>query len=526
VRRRRFIGLAAVGGGLVSAAVAAPALVGLTRKAGRPIAGGFVDDGGAAGPRIRDGAAAPAPGETRRVPVVIVGGGMAGRSAAGERDRRGMRDFAVLELERVAGGNARWGENEVSAYPWAAHYVPVPDAGSTLVRELFEELGVLKDGVWDERHLCFSPQERLFMYGQWHAGLEPEFALDAAGRAEFRRFDELIAERRASGEFTIPSSRGLRRDSPLDRQTFAAWLREQRLTSPALRWYADYGCRDDYGSLAADTSAWAGIHYFASRAHDEQGPLTWPEGNGWILRRLLAKLGGYVTTGAPAYRVERAGRQWRVLTPGVAYLADAVIFAAPTFLAPYLVPDLAARRPSFTYSPWLTANLTLDRRPSERGDGAPASWDNVLYDSPALGYVAATHQSLRTQEERTVWTYYWSLSEHAPADARRLLQSRSWGAWAETILVDLERAHPDVRECVSRVDVMRMGHAMVRPTPGFLSAPERVRPELLPRLYLAHSDVSGLSLFEEAQDRGVHAARLAMAALGHTGAAELASSGA
>ena len=46
------------------------------------------------------------------------------------------------------------------AYPWAAHYVPVPDASATLVRELFEELGVLKDGEWDERRLCFSPQER------------------------------------------------------------------------------------------------------------------------------------------------------------------------------------------------------------------------------------------------------------------------------------------------------------------------------------------------------------------------------
>src|SRR5262249_51358958 len=39
--------------------------------------------------------------------------------------------------------------------------------------------------------------------------------------------------------------------------------------------YIEYACRDDYGALAAQTSAWAGIHYFASRVHDEQGPLTW-----------------------------------------------------------------------------------------------------------------------------------------------------------------------------------------------------------------------------------------------------------
>ena len=27
--------------------------------------------------------------------------------------------------------------------------------------------------------------------------------------------------------------------------------------------------------------------------------------------------------------------------------------------------------------------------------------------------------------------------------------------------------HPDIRACVSHIDIMRMGHAMVRPAPGF-----------------------------------------------------------
>ena len=52
----------------------------------------------------------------------------------------------------------------------------------------------------------------------------------------------------------------------------------------------NYCCRDDYGAMAADTSAWAGVHYFASRAPEEKGPLTWPEGNGWITR-LLQRVG-------------------------------------------------------------------------------------------------------------------------------------------------------------------------------------------------------------------------------------------
>ena len=40
--------------------------------------------------------------------------------------KRGFRDFVLLEMEPQAGGNSRWGENEIPRIPWAAHYVPVP----------------------------------------------------------------------------------------------------------------------------------------------------------------------------------------------------------------------------------------------------------------------------------------------------------------------------------------------------------------------------------------------------------------
>jgi phytoene dehydrogenase-like protein len=497
--RREFIG------GLV----AAPALVGLTRKSPRAIAGGFVEDGMMLGHALRDGATAPprAAGR-RRVNVAIVGGGIAGLSAAWELDRRGVRDFVVLELLTRAGGNARSGANDVSAYPWAAHYVPVPGSRATLVRELFEELGVLRDGVWDERSLCFSPQERLFMYGEWHAGLEPEFAMTASDRADFRRFADVIAAQRATGQFTIPSALGVRRDSPLDTMSMHAWLTEQGFTSPRLRWYVDYACRDDFGASARASSAWAGIHYFAAREPDEQGPLTWPAGNGWIVERLLAKLASYVRTSAPVTRVHREGPRWRLTAPDTEYEADAVIWAAPAFVAPYVVDELRGHRVDFVYSPWLTANLTLERWPAERG--FPPAWDNVIYDSPGLGYVVATHQSLRTVEERTVWTYYHAFAELSPEDARRELMKRDWAHWRDRILDDLARAHPDIRDCVSRIDILRLGHAMIRPSVGFLTVPDRARPKPLPRFFHAHSDMSGLSLFEEAQYHGVMAAREAL----------------
>ncbi|HET8548126.1 MAG TPA: FAD/NAD(P)-binding protein, partial [Bryobacteraceae bacterium] len=160
----------------------AAALIGLTRKSERRIAGGFANDGLASGHAVRDGLMRPRAVETIRVPVVIVGGGIAGLSAGWRLDKRGFGDFVLLELHDRPGGNARWGENSVTAFPWAAHYVPVPNRESTLMRELLAELGVLHDGKPEERYLCHSPQERLYLHGRWQEGLEPEIAATARDR--------------------------------------------------------------------------------------------------------------------------------------------------------------------------------------------------------------------------------------------------------------------------------------------------------------------------------------------------------
>jgi len=68
---------------------------------------------------------------------------------------------------------------------------------------------------------------------------------------------------------------------------------------------------------------------------------------------------------------------------------------------------------------------------------------------------------------------------------------------------------------VTRIDIFRNGHAMVRPIPGFLTNPERKSWQTgRERFFYASADVSGFSIFEEAQYRGVEAARRALAVIG------------
>jgi hypothetical protein len=169
----------------------------------------------------------------------------------------------------------------------------------------------------------------------------------------------------------------------------------------------------------------------------------------------------------------------------------------------------------FEYSPWLTANLTLDRLPREKR--SEMAWDNVIYQSESLGYVTATHQRLETFRDKTVWTYYWALAKGSPAQNRRNLLARDWNFWKEAILNDLAKAHSDIRECVRTINIMRLGHAMIRPSAGFQFSPQRRfwAEHSRDRLFFANSDLSGISIFEEAQYRGVIAARRAMKALGY-----------
>jgi predicted NAD/FAD-dependent oxidoreductase len=487
-----------------------------------------VPDGVLAGPdvarahRLRAGDFPPATTQ-RRARVVIVGGGVAGLSAAWQLQRDGVNDFLLLETEPEVGGNARAGESPVTRYPWGAHYLPLPTREATDLIALLRDLGVVTglapDGVprYDERHLVAQPRERLFYLGLWQPGHEPR--APASARAQYERFHARMAAfkslRGADGRpaFATPTMFSSRDPQlrALDRISMAQWLDREGFTDPRLRWYVEYACRDDYGSLLHETSAWAGVHYFAGRQtfgrYEEDTVLTWPEGNAFLVRALAARCAAQTECGWLVHRVAANGHHVTVHAfngkEGVAIEAERVILAVPWFVRARLLGEPA---PAVDYAPWLVANLHVEALPG--GHGVGPCWDNLLHDSPSVGYVVATHQQLVQAVTRSVLTYYWPLTSTAPAEGRRLLLERSREEWCERVLADLERAHPDIRALTTRLDVWRWGHGMIKPRPGLLfsdalAAARRPRG----RVHFAHSDLSGLSLFEEAHAWGVRAAR-------------------
>jgi len=492
------------------------------------------------GHRVRDGVLISIASDAwTDVPVVIVGGGVAGLSAARRLSQSNFHDFVLIELEKAPGGTSRSGSNQNISFPWGAHYIPAPMKENRELVALLNEMGVLegtdKDGepVVREEFLCRDPEERVFYKGRWYEGLYLHAGESAEERAQFQKFNaemsRWVAWRDGKGRraFTLPVSACS--DDPevitLDQISMGQWLNERGFNSARLHWWVDYACRDDYGMTLDQTSAWAGLFYFCSRVNkpdfESQPLITWPEGNGHLANHLYDTAKTKVQLGRAAIEVipvEKDGRaRLDVITLDQdgrnphGFRAQKVIFAAPKFIGRHVIRPYRENPPphlsEFQFGAWMVANLTLRDRPKQTLQrDFPLAWDNVLYESPSLGYVVATHQRGRDYGP-TVFTYYYPLCDKDARLARTRLLEMDWHACAEVTLSDLSRAHPDIRELVERLDVMRWGHAMIRPRTGFMWGSAR-RDGSTPfrSIHFAHSELSGVALFEEAFDVGIRAA--------------------
>jgi monoamine oxidase len=259
-------------------------------------------------------------------------------------------------------------------------------------------------------------------------------------------------------------------------------------------------------------SAWAGLHYFAARhgfhppdageGGERDALLTWPEGNGFLSRALAAPLADRFRGGRVVLRIaeQRHGVEvdtWDVRAQRVErWQARQCIVALPAFVANRVIenpPDAVRSLARMTrHAPWVVANLHL-REPPWASAGVPLAWDNVIHGSDSsLGYVVATHQDLNPAPGPTVLTWYCAPGENARGD---VLQ-RPWTHWRDRAVQELSVPHRDLARHLTRVEVMRYGHAMPIPVPGVLSRMPAA--PVTGRLRFAHSDWAGYSIFEEA----------------------------
>lgn len=470
--------------------------------------------------------------------VLILGGGISGLSAAMHLKSYGINNVLLLELENTVGGNAVSGGNEYSKYPYGAHYIPIPNNELIEYMAFLEQANVItgyKNGlpVYNELYLCHAPEYRLYINGKWQDGIVPDFGIQPEDQQQITSFFKIVAKyRREKGHdgkdaFSIPvdTSSQDAQYVQLDSITFKEWLNNHKLSSQPLLWYLNYCTLDDFGTSIDSISAWAGIHYFACRkgkasnAHYED-VLTWEEGNGFLVAHLIAQINATIRTNSLVIDVTLLGdgglqvSYWDIQKKQIKGIrCKQCIVATPQFINSIILKSVDDTRRAdaqrfIEYSAWMVANLKIKSGLEER-KGVPMSWDNIIYNGNGLGYVDATHQQIALSNPGKNLTYYKPLLANSNKEARTTALQKTHEQWVDEIITDLKKVHYNIEEQLQQVDVSLWGHAMVQPLPNWIwgSARTRFQKSIDGRLHFAHTDIAGISIFEEAFYQGLNAAK-------------------
>lgn len=468
----------------------------------------------------------PKPTKEIKIPYLIVGAGVTGLSVARQFKKKGIENFLVLELENTIGGNSANGENKYSKFPFAAHYLPLPNLRDKELLNFLEESKIIVGyennlPVFDETQLCFDPNERLFIRNSWQTDLIPRYGnskeVDNQIDLFLKKMTDFRDKKGNDGKyfFDIPIS-FCSEDSNLDyldSKTMKGWMLENNFNSEEIFEYVDYCCRDDFGLGIEYVSAWAGIHYFASRKHEnvkyDNTVLTWPEGNGRLVKHLKSYVESKVLTNNLVYDIKNNSNGVKAFVfdsknnESVIFSAEKVIITAPQYIVKHLLSNRKIITEKFNYAPWFTATITLSDIPDN--GSFPLSWDNVIYKAKGLGYVYNQHQNLEQIIEKKVITYYYSFSSNDINKDRKQLLKNPVEYWKKIVITDLEIAHPGIEKYIIDIEIHRIGHGMISPVPNFIKGSEikEASKSLEDKIFFAHSDLSGISIFEEAFHQGI-----------------------
>ncbi|MGL4996122.1 MAG: twin-arginine translocation pathway signal, partial [Deefgea sp.] len=202
-------------------------------------------------------------------------------------------------------------------------------------------------------------------------------------------------------------------------------------------------------------------------------------------------------------------------------IVDHVICAMPLHVAAHVVTNIKElgfdlKQHGTHHAPWQVSNFLMNRFPDEP-EQHPLAWDNVVYGSKGLGFVNSTHQLIRTAKPQySVMTAYHAYAGEDPKLVRQRLQQATGDELYAIAAQDLDAAYGwgsqlKARQYVKQVEITLRGHAMSSPTLGFLSnVGIQNLTQQNSRIQFAHSDLSGLSIFEEAAWWGDVAAKKIM----------------
>jgi hypothetical protein len=456
--------------------------------------------------QIRNNYNFPKPDATKKADVVIVGGGVAGLSAAYYLKDK---DWLLLEKEEHFGGNAYQEEYEGQVFGTGSAYGYRGDAGDLLAKEIGLDMPLINmpDPVIDNGR--YAPDI-------WRAGIN-DLPYPKHVVASIKKYRDDIMK------IDIK-----KRAVELDSQTFTKYLAAY---APEVKKLWDAYGPSNWGAVSEDTSALIGIadtQYLVDGLDDQRVIL--PGGLGCITHKLVEVLkpqhAERMLSNATVVAVVPDKDEVRVTYAQgdkiTTVAAKVVLMCTAKYITARMVAGLpneqkqAMRR--MRYAPYPMINMIFDKPVYRKG------YDNWCPGKSFTDFIVADWTIRNNPDyhpKYNILTFYTPLRE---SERAILLDDDSCKTLAGKVLKDFQGLLPEFNVDPVEIRIYRRGHPMFMAVPGQYTKNRMIASRPSDRVFFGNSDSGGPeSLTSEAvriSQAGVEWANLVLA--GKRGAAELA----
>ena len=422
---------------------------------------------------LRDGKHYDRPDATKQAAIVIIGGGIAGLSAAYFLRET---EFLLLEKEDDFGGNAYQEEFDGQPYATGSAFAWNDDEGDQLSREL----GMILPPVNNSDPTIVSGT---WVPDTWHSGID-QLPYPKNVRESFHKFRDAMLK-------IDVRKRMMALDTEIFSNYTAAFAPEIAL------WWDAYG-QSNWGATTAETSALMGVSEMQGIGGAQEDPRKiLPGGLGCISHKLVEVL-------MPKYKERLLSNATVVAVVQdkdavrVTYFRDgklttvsakAVLMCAPKFIASRVVAGIpheqmvAMRR--IRYIPYPVVNIIFDKPVYNRGYD---TWcpGNTFTDFVVADWTVRNLPSYR--QKHNILTFYTALKMEQRST---LLSEDDCKTLAARVLADFQKLLPEFNATPREVRIYRRGHPMFMSVPGQYTVNRITAAQPMDRIYFGNADSGG-----------------------------------
>ena len=423
--------------------------------------------------QVRDGHHFELPSATSKADIVIVGGGVAGLSAA--YFLRG-KDWLLLEKEDHFGGNAYEEEFDGQYFATGSAYAYHGDEGDQLASEMGLKLPMVDMPDPTLVNKTYVPDT-------WKTGIT-HLPYPKAVVASFQKFREDVLKMKI-GE----------RMAELDSQPFSKYT--SAYAPEVQQWWDIYG-PSNWGATTPDTSAFVGLYNANDIFTGGDGKRAiLPGGLGCITHKLVEVLQpkykdrmlGEATVVGVVQEKDGVNITYFLAGKLTTVRARAVLMCTQKHITSRIVQGLPAEQRTAMrrtrFAPYPVVNLIFDKPVYNRG------YDNWCPGNSFTDFIVAdwtVRNDPGYKQKNNILTFYTPLREEFRST---LLDEADCKTLATRVLTDFQKVMPEFNVDPIEVRIYRRGHPMFMSVPGQYTKNRIAAAHPMDRIYFGGNDSGG-----------------------------------